>query len=136
MKISITLATYIGAQYLRAQLDSLSSQSGLPDELIICNDASCDETVSRRPPKSKEYGVQSTSLIIGTSKQRRLDLQRASLENAKDFEISIKNPFIKPELRKDFYSKGFDISPGPCSYRFSIIPKGRIRRNQAPKRFR
>ena len=44
MKISIALATYNGAKYLKGQLDSFVNQSRLPDELIICDDCSHDET--------------------------------------------------------------------------------------------
>jgi len=44
MKISIALATYNGSKYLKKQLDSFVHQSRLPDELIICDDCSVDET--------------------------------------------------------------------------------------------
>ena len=39
------MATYNGARYLKEQLDSFVAQTQLPDELIICDDASSDETV-------------------------------------------------------------------------------------------
>ena len=44
MKISIAMATYNGAKYLQDQLDSFSSQTRLPDELIVCDDLSTDDT--------------------------------------------------------------------------------------------
>lgn len=44
MKISVALATYNGARYLEAQLDSFLAQTCLPDELIISDDGSKDET--------------------------------------------------------------------------------------------
>lgn len=46
MKISVAMSTYNGARYLREQLDSIAAQTRLPDELIICDDASHDETVA------------------------------------------------------------------------------------------
>ena len=46
MKISIALCTYNGASYLPAQLDSIRQQTHLPDELIICDDASTDDTLT------------------------------------------------------------------------------------------
>lgn len=46
LKISIAMATYNGARYLREQLESFSSQSVLPDELVVCDDGSTDETLS------------------------------------------------------------------------------------------
>ncbi len=45
MKISIAMATYNGARYLREQLESFSAQSILPDELVICDDGSTDGTL-------------------------------------------------------------------------------------------
>lgn len=46
MKTSIALASYNGAKYLRAQLDSFVNQTCQPDELIITDDCSTDETES------------------------------------------------------------------------------------------
>jgi hypothetical protein len=43
--VSIALATYNGEAHLRAQLDSYLIQERLPDELIVSDDASTDETV-------------------------------------------------------------------------------------------
>lgn len=39
------MATYNGAKYIREQLDSFVAQTRLPDELIICDDGSSDETI-------------------------------------------------------------------------------------------
>ncbi len=44
MKISVALCAYNGSCYLREQLDSIAAQTRLPDELVICDDHSCDET--------------------------------------------------------------------------------------------
>ena len=46
MKLSIAMCTFNGASYLRQQLDSISHQTRLPDEMIICDDASADNTLS------------------------------------------------------------------------------------------
>jgi len=43
--VSIALCSYNGARYLQEQLDSFAVQSRLPDELVICDDRSLDETV-------------------------------------------------------------------------------------------
>ncbi|MDO4628485.1 MAG: glycosyltransferase family 2 protein [Planctomycetia bacterium] len=42
---SIAMATYNGERFLQEQLDSLAIQSVLPDELVVCDDASTDETI-------------------------------------------------------------------------------------------
>lgn len=44
--ISIIIATYNGAQYLREQLDSIAAQTYQPYEVIIQDDCSSDETVT------------------------------------------------------------------------------------------
>jgi glycosyltransferase involved in cell wall biosynthesis len=44
MKISVALIVYNGAQYLRTQLDSILAQTHKVDELIICDDASSDNS--------------------------------------------------------------------------------------------
>jgi glycosyltransferase involved in cell wall biosynthesis len=46
MRISIALCTYNGERYLQEQLDSILSQTILPDEVIICDDQSADSTWS------------------------------------------------------------------------------------------
>ena len=45
MKASIAMATYNGQKYVKEQLDSFTNQTRQPDELIICDDASTDNTV-------------------------------------------------------------------------------------------
>lgn len=46
MKISIAMCTYNGGPYLREQLDSIARQTRLPDELIVSDDGSNDETLN------------------------------------------------------------------------------------------
>jgi len=46
MLISIALCTYNGERYLQEQLDSILTQTILPDEVIICDDQSSDDTWS------------------------------------------------------------------------------------------
>jgi glycosyltransferase involved in cell wall biosynthesis len=44
MKISVAFIVYNGAQYLRTQLDSIIAQTHKVDEIIVCDDASFDNT--------------------------------------------------------------------------------------------
>jgi glycosyltransferase involved in cell wall biosynthesis len=44
LSLSIALATYNGERYLAEQLDSITRQTRLPDELVISDDASVDTT--------------------------------------------------------------------------------------------
>jgi len=44
MTISVALCTYNGARYLPAQLASIAAETRLPDEVVVCDDGSQDET--------------------------------------------------------------------------------------------
>lgn len=44
-KVSIAMCTYNGAKYVLEQLESFERQTRLPDEIIICDDVSKDNTV-------------------------------------------------------------------------------------------
>ena len=44
VKISVAMCTYNGADFLPAQLESIVAQSRPPDEIVICDDSSTDET--------------------------------------------------------------------------------------------
>ena len=45
-RLSIAMATFNGARYLDTQLRSFVEQSRLPDQLVVCDDCSTDETVA------------------------------------------------------------------------------------------
>jgi glycosyltransferase involved in cell wall biosynthesis len=45
MRVSVALCTYNGAAHLAAQLDSLAQQARLPDELVVSDDGSTDDTL-------------------------------------------------------------------------------------------
>lgn len=42
---SIAMCTYNGAAYLQKQLDSIRNQTRLPDEMVVCDDGSTDQTL-------------------------------------------------------------------------------------------
>ena len=44
MTVSVVIATYNGAEFLREQLDSVLNQTLMPDEIVICDDCSTDGT--------------------------------------------------------------------------------------------
>jgi glycosyltransferase involved in cell wall biosynthesis len=46
LSVSVALATYNGARYLPDQLADLSAQSFTPAEVVVCDDASSDDTLS------------------------------------------------------------------------------------------
>lgn len=67
-KVSIALCTYNGAIFLRAQLESYLAQTRPPDELVVCDDNSRDETVeilrkfARRAPFAVKIHVNEKNL--------------------------------------------------------------------------
>jgi hypothetical protein len=49
VRISVAMCTYNGADFLPAQLESIFVQTRQPDEIVICDDGSTDETISLIP---------------------------------------------------------------------------------------
>jgi len=45
LQVSVAMCTYNGARFLPEQLESIAAQTRLPDELVICDDGSTDESV-------------------------------------------------------------------------------------------
>lgn len=44
--VSVAMATYNGEKYIKEQLDSIRCQTKMPDEVIMCDDGSTDQTVA------------------------------------------------------------------------------------------
>jgi glycosyltransferase involved in cell wall biosynthesis len=78
MKTSVAMCTYNGSRYLRDQLESIALQTHLPDELIICDDGSTDETI----PLVSEFSRRMEFPV-------RLFRNREKLGPAKNFEKAI-----------------------------------------------
>lgn len=57
MKLSIAIATYNGARFLRQQLDSLYSQTRLPDEVVVSDDGSSDGTQAILREYAERYNL-------------------------------------------------------------------------------
>ncbi len=68
MKISIAMATYNGAKYIQEQLQSFVDQTRQPDELIITDDCSTDQTeaivreFAKTAPFTVEFHINEKSL--------------------------------------------------------------------------
>ena len=45
LKISVAMCTYNSERFIREQLHSITAQTRLPDEIVICDDGSTDDTV-------------------------------------------------------------------------------------------
>lgn len=73
------MCTYNGFQYLREQLRSIASQTRLPDELVICDDGSTDDTV-----------VLLAAFAAGASFPVRVVSNSEKLGPAKNFEKAVR----------------------------------------------
>ena len=83
--LSVALCTYNGERFLPAQLSSLAAQRRLPDELIVCDDASRDGTVAlvrafaERAPFPVRIEVNPANLGIAANFTKALGLARGDL---------------------------------------------------------
>lgn len=68
-KVSVVLSTYNGETYVIEQLDSLRNQIYQPDEVIISDDCSTDNTVSIIETYIKNYNLQNWQLIKNDENQ-------------------------------------------------------------------
>jgi len=79
MRLSIAMCTFNGARYLSKQLASIATQTRPPDELIVCDDCSEDETVHI----VEQFGRTAAFPV-------RVQVNRATLGSTKNFEQAIK----------------------------------------------
>jgi glycosyltransferase involved in cell wall biosynthesis len=79
VKISVAMATFNGERFLAEQLASIAAQSRLPDEVVICDDASTDGTVAIAAAFSK-----------GANLRVRVERNPERLGTAKNFEKAIR----------------------------------------------
>lgn len=63
MKKSVVIATYNGAEFLREQLDTIRMQTVKPDEVVICDDCSTDNTVEVARTYIEEYGLNGSWIV-------------------------------------------------------------------------
>jgi len=78
LRISVAMCTYNGAGFLLEQLESIASQTRLPDELVICDDASTDASVGIIRAFSRNAGFAVS-----------LEVNATNLGSTKNFEKAI-----------------------------------------------
>src|SRR4029079_2609300 len=76
--ISIAMCTYNGAEFLPAQLESIITQSRPPDEIVICDDCSTDDTQALL----KKFAVESSVPVT-------IHINDQNLGSVKNFERAI-----------------------------------------------
>lgn len=64
--ISVALCTFNGARYLRQQLRSILGQSRRPDQIVICDDGSSDDSVEIARQTLRDTGIAHHVLVNAT----------------------------------------------------------------------
>lgn len=77
-RFSVAMCTYNGARFLTEQLESIAAQTRLPDELVVCDDGSKDETVEM----IKAFAERAPFAV-------RLEINSKNLGSTKNFEKAI-----------------------------------------------
>jgi glycosyltransferase involved in cell wall biosynthesis len=71
--LSVVMATFNGEAFIEAQLDSILCQTRLPDEIVICDDGSTDDTLAivkrmkAQAPSSVSWQVVSNKTSLGVA---------------------------------------------------------------------
>ena len=77
-KISLAMTTYNGEKFLREQLESIYSQTRVPDEVIVCDDNSSDGTIQileeYRQNKGLIYYVNKPALGVNSNFYKAISL--------------------------------------------------------------
>lgn len=82
---SVAMCTYNGARYVGDQLESIAAQTRLPDELVVCDDASSDNTAAiveafaNRVPFSVRLYINNVNLGSTKNFQRAISLCEGDL---------------------------------------------------------
>jgi glycosyltransferase involved in cell wall biosynthesis len=82
---SVAMATYNGARFITAQLDSILAQSELPDEIVITDDGSTDDTLSiiaafaERSPVPIRFHANAERLGFARNFMKAIELCRSEL---------------------------------------------------------
>jgi glycosyltransferase involved in cell wall biosynthesis len=84
-KFSVAMCTYNGAQFVTEQLDSIAAQTRRPDELLVCDDRSTDDTAelirkfARRAPFTMRFYVNEKNFGSTKNFERAISLCEGDL---------------------------------------------------------
>jgi len=113
--LSIALCTFNGSKYLKAQLNSIASQSRVPDELIICDDHSSDDTVkiveefSKNLPFVLKFAINDQTLGPTKNFEKSITLCAGDL-----IALSDQDDVWHPE-KLEKYERTFQANPEICA---------------------
>ncbi len=96
MKLSIIISTYNGTKYISDQLESIRNQTRLPDEVLIYDDGSTDDTVRIIQDFIDKYSLSGWHLI-------RNEKNKGWKQNFKDGILSCQGDLIFPSDQDDIW---------------------------------
>ena len=132
-RVSVAMTTYNGEKYLKEQLDSLYSQTVVPDEIVVCDDCSKDRTIDiledYHQKKGLKYYVNSSNLGVNKNFEKAIRLctsgyvaicdqddiwfpQKIEILLKKMMEVENGEPCV---VSSQSESLNKNISPKPCS---------------------
>ncbi len=89
--ISIVMATYNGSKYLKEQLDSIMQQTQLPDEILISDDGSKDDTMMLLQEWLKEMRQSHPDIQIRIQQN---EVNKGYIQNFTDTILKSKGDFV------------------------------------------
>lgn len=142
MKISIAMATFNGEKYLQQQLDSFVAQSRQPDELVVCDDGSSDDTLKvleafrKQAPFAVRIYKNETNLGYTKNFEKAMSLCKEDIIFLSDqddvwFSSKLSDMAAKFEthpdtfvLQADMVLTDEDLNPSPCTQLGNILSVG------------
>lgn len=119
MKISVIIPAYNEEDYIGKTLDSINSQTVLPNEVIVIDNNCTDDTISI----AKSLGAS----IVKESKQGMINARNKGFNTAKfnliarcDADVILPNDWIE-KIIKNFSSRKIDALSGPVIYYDSFL---------------
>lgn len=115
LSISIALCTFNGSLFLQEQLESIAQQLRQPDELVICDDGSIDNTISICEAFRRQVDfpvrIQQNSKLLGIAKnyEQAIKLCKSdiiALADQDDYWVADKLACIEEEFSSD---RGIDL---------------------------
>jgi len=85
-KISVAMCTYNGEEYIREQLESILSQTLLPNEIVISDDGSSDQTIRVINSVIEKYKLNP----LFSSISLKIVINKSSLGVSRNFEQALK----------------------------------------------
>lgn len=124
MKLSLVIPTYNEEKYIEKCLESIKNQTVAPDEIILVDNNSKDNTV-KIAKKFKIKIINEKQQGISFARNRGFNEAKYDIIARCDADCILPNTWIE-QIKEDFKSKNIDALGGPLYYFDIIIPNKKI----------